>query len=72
MNRILTGICFHCVACGRSLSSQESTRTYPNSPELIATCNQCLYKSKDTSYAYEFHHSALTETSKSNSDDSDE
>jgi len=63
-NRILTGMCFHCLSCGRSLSGAEQTRTFPKSPELIALCNTCLHKSKDIHYAYEFEHATLTETSK--------
>ncbi len=65
-NRILTGICFHCLSCGRSLAGSEQTRTYPKSPELIALCNTCLHKSKDHSYSYEFEHQALTESTSIN------
>lgn len=60
-SRILTGVCFHCICCGRSLSGAETTRTFPKSPELVAMCNTCLHKSKDHSYAYEFEHQTLTE-----------
>ena len=65
-SRILTGICFHCLACGRSLSGAEQTRTYHNSKELIATCNTCMHKAKDVSYAYQFEHQVLTETTSIN------
>lgn len=63
-NRTFTGFILNCLACNRSLDTNESTRTYPKSPELIGLCNTCLHKSKDIHYAYEFEHSALTESSK--------
>lgn len=63
-NRIFTGYIFNCTCCNRSLDTNESTRTYPKSQELIGMCNTCWHKSHDAAYAYEFEHASLTESSK--------
>jgi hypothetical protein len=54
MNRVLKGMIFRCLCCNRPLDSNESTRTYKGSDELIGTCNTCLVKSKETDYGYQF------------------
>lgn len=45
--RILQGYISRCICCNRILSGTECTRTYPNTKELVATCNSCLNAAKD-------------------------
>lgn len=43
----LVGYATRCVACNRILSGNECIRVFPNTKELIATCNSCINASKD-------------------------
>ena len=47
------GHIFNCLACNRALDSVESTRTYPQSKELIGLCNSCIKASKETEYSHQ-------------------
>ena len=62
-DRIFTGCILNCLCCNRSLDTAESIRKYPKSDELIGMCNTCWHKAHDISYAYQFEHETLTETS---------
>jgi len=56
---------FHCKACGVQLSAKDHSfqEVAPNVFVEQELCSKCLSESYNSSYAYEFQHQSLTDSS---------